>query len=79
MTEKKKANITIQDLNMVPATQAKNKFGDLLHRVCYEKDPILIEKNGRPMAVIMDIDLYMELKKRKPVQDDSDSPDSPAE
>ncbi len=61
----RKASIKIDDLNMVSATQAKNKFGDLLHQVCYEKNPVLIEKNGRPMAVILDIDLYQELKREK--------------
>ena len=60
----RKSNIRITDLDMIPATQAKNRFGDLLHRVCYEKAPILIEKNGRPMAVIMDIDYYQGLKKK---------------
>ena len=61
----KKSKLRISDLNMVPATQAKNNFGDLLHKVCYDKTPILIEKNGRPMAVVMDIDQYQELKKKK--------------
>ena len=60
-----KASIKIDDLNMVSATQAKNKFWYLLHQVCYEKNPVLIEKNGRPMAVILDIDLYQELKRGK--------------
>lgn len=67
MDEKKtsaKPRITIEDLEMVPATQAKNRFGDLLHRVCYEKKPVLIEKSGRPMAVIMDVDQYLDLKRQ---------------
>jgi prevent-host-death family protein len=67
MSDKKtstKSRITINDLDMVPATQAKNRFGDLLHRVCYEKKPILIEKSGRPMAVIMDVDQYLDLKRK---------------
>jgi prevent-host-death family protein len=66
MDPKDKSNssrITIEDLEMVPATQAKNRFGDLLHRVCYEKQHVLIEKSGRPMAVIMDVEQYLELKR----------------
>jgi len=55
--------ITIKDLDMVSATNAKNRFGDLLHRVCYEKKHVLIEKSGRPMAVIMDVEQYLELKR----------------
>jgi len=67
MSSRKKetrSRITIDDLDMVPATQAKNRFGDLLHRVCYEKKHILIEKSGRPMAVIMDVDQYLDLKRK---------------
>lgn len=59
----KKPRIAIGDLEMVPATQAKNRFGDLLHRVCYGKTPVLIERGGKPMAVVMDLDQYLELKR----------------
>ena len=72
MTEKKKtasSRIVINDLDMIPATQAKNRFGDLLHRVCYEKKPILIGKSGRPMAVVLDVDQYLELKRRARIAD----------
>lgn len=72
MTEKKKtasSRIVINDLDMIPATQAKNRFGDLLHRVCYEKKPILIGKSGRPMAVVLDVDQYLELKRRARISD----------
>ncbi len=55
--------IAIKDLDMVSATNAKNRFGDLLHQVCYEKKHVLIEKSGRPMAVIMDVEQYLELKR----------------
>ncbi len=61
--KKKNSRITIDDLDMIPATQAKNRFGDLLHRVCYEKKPVLIGKSGRPMAVVMDVEQYFELKR----------------
>ena len=60
----RKSRIKIEDLDMVPATQAKNRFGDLLHRVSYEKRPVLIERGGRPMAVIMDVEQYLELKRQ---------------
>ena len=59
-----KARIQIQDLDAVSATDAKNRFGDLLHKVVYGHQPILIERNGRPMAVLVDIDQYLELKKK---------------
>ncbi len=62
--EEHKSRIQIQDLNSVSATDAKNRFGDLLHRVVYEHEPVLIERNGRPMAVLVDIDQYLDLKKK---------------
>ncbi len=62
--EEHKSRIQIQDLNSVSATEAKNRFGDLLHRVVYEHEPVLIERNGRPMAVLVDIDQYLDLKKK---------------
>ncbi len=62
--EEHKSRIQIQDLNSVSATEAKNRFGDLLHRVVYEHEPVLIERNGRPMAVLVDIDQYLDLRKK---------------
>ncbi len=59
-----KPQIQIQDLDTVSATEAKNRFGDLLHRVVYDHEPVLIERNGRPMAVLVDIDQYLEMKQR---------------
>ena len=59
-----KPQIQIQDLDTVSATEAKNRFGDLLHRVVYDHEPVLIERNGRPMAVLVDIDQYLEMKRK---------------
>lgn len=64
MAKKKRPRIQIQDLDAVSATDAKNRFGDLLHRAVYGHAPILIERNGRPMAVLIDIEQYLELKRR---------------
>ncbi|MDA0838032.1 MAG: type II toxin-antitoxin system prevent-host-death family antitoxin [Planctomycetota bacterium] len=63
-SEEKTSRITIDDLEMVPATQAKNRFGELLHRVCYDKQHVLIERGGKPMAVVMDVNEYLELKRQ---------------
>ncbi len=56
--------MTIGDLTPVPATEAKNKFGEVLHRACYEKRPILVERNGTPMAVILSLDEYERLVRK---------------
>ncbi len=58
-----KRRIRIGDLVPVPATEAKNKFGEVLHRACYEKKAILVERNGTPMAVILSLDEYERLLK----------------
>ncbi len=63
-----KPQIQIQDLDTVSATEAKNRFGDLLHRVVYDHEPVLIERNGRPMAVLVDIDQYLEMKRKARVE-----------
>lgn len=63
-----KPKIQIQDLDTVSATEAKNRFGDLLHRVVYDHEPVLIERNGRPMAVLVDIDQYLEMKRNARVE-----------
>ena len=61
--EFKKPRIKIEDLDTAAATDAKNHFGELLHRVVYEHTPVLVEHNGHPMAVLVDIDQYLELMK----------------
>jgi prevent-host-death family protein len=63
-----KPQIQIQDLDTVSATEAKNRFGDLLHRVVYDHEPVLIERNGRPMAVLVDIDQYLDMKRKARVE-----------
>jgi prevent-host-death family protein len=60
----KQPRIVIADLDVFTATEAKNRFGELLHRVCYDKVPILIEKSGRPMAVLLDYAEYLNLQRQ---------------
>ena len=61
--EVKKPRIKIGDLDTVTTTDAITHFGDLFHRVVYEHTPVLVEHNGHPMAVLVDIDHYLELMK----------------
>lgn len=48
----------------VPATEIKNRFGDYLEQVM-KKEPLLIERHGKPAAVIVDFEQW---KKLKPVE-----------
>ena len=45
-----------------PATEAKNRFGELLEAV--HKEPAKITKKGRAVAVVLSIEDYSDMKRR---------------
>ena len=47
----------------VQATQAKNRFGDILKRA-RNLGPVFIEKHGKTQAVVLDIDSYNTLVRK---------------
>jgi len=49
----------------VTATEAKNKFGELLEAV--NKEPVFIQKNGRDVAVLMSKEDFSEFVEKKEV------------
>ncbi|MBM0103240.1 type II toxin-antitoxin system prevent-host-death family antitoxin [Steroidobacter sp. S1-65] len=44
----------------VPATQAKNRFGEIL-QTARDSGPVFIERHGQAQAVVLDIDTYNKL------------------
>ena len=50
----------MQTLN---ANQAKTQFGDLLLKV--QRSPVQINKNGKPVAVVLSVEEYQELDRLK--------------
>jgi prevent-host-death family protein len=44
------------------ATQARINFGEVLRYVAEEQKPVIIERSGKPYAVILAIDAYEHLK-----------------
>lgn len=38
----------------VAATEIKNRFGDYLGEVIHKREPLIIERHGRPVAVLLD-------------------------
>ena len=42
--------------------EARAKFGDLLGSVYYTKEPVIIERNGRPFAVVVSPEQYERLE-----------------
>lgn len=48
------------DYRSVPATQAKNRFGEILQTV-RDSGPVFIERHGQAQAVVLGIDAYNKL------------------
>ena len=40
---------------IISATEVKNRFGDYLGEVLRKQEPILIERHGKPVAVLVDL------------------------
>ena len=47
----------------IPASVAKTNFGALLEKV--QREPLMISKNGRPVAVLMSMDEFDAHQRRK--------------
>ena len=45
-------------LKSVSATEIKNRFGDYLGEVVHAKEPILVKRHGRPVAVLVSLDQW---------------------
>jgi len=46
------------ETNRISALDLRKRFGEVMDRVRYKKEPLIITKNGRPMIVMIDIELY---------------------
>lgn len=49
-------------MTTIPATEAKNRFGELLESV--NREPVEIAKKGRTVAVVLSVDAYREMERR---------------
>lgn len=54
-------------MKTIPATEAKNRFGKVLREISQTGEPILINKDGKPVAVIVEVGAYEKLQ-NKPLQ-----------
>ncbi len=45
----------------ISATEIKNRFGDCLQTVLKKQKPLLIEKHGKPAAVLVDFEKWQRL------------------
>lgn len=48
--------------------EARNNFSDIVGSVFYTKEPVVVEKNGRPMAVVISPDDYARYQKSEKQQ-----------
>jgi prevent-host-death family protein len=46
----------------ISAYRARTRFGEVLDAVRYRKEPVIVEKNGKPAAVIVDLEAYQALE-----------------
>lgn len=51
----------IKPMTTIPATDAKNRFGELLEAV--HREPVEISKKGRVVAVMLSVKDYQEMRK----------------
>ena len=49
-------------MQTIPATEAKNRFGELLETVNHE--PVEIAKNGRTVAIVLSVKNYQDMERR---------------
>ncbi len=50
------------------AKEARDKFSEVLNRVYYQHEPIIVERQGKPMAVVVsiaDFERYQQLTKER--------------
>lgn len=45
----------------IPATEVKNRFGRVLRQVIQSDNPIIIERDGKPVAVLLSIAAWQAL------------------
>ena len=57
------ARINIKDLEPISATDAKVRFGELLHRASVDNEIFVVNRQGRPVAVVISYKQYRELVK----------------
>jgi len=58
------AKIKIRDLQPIAATTAKIHFGDILHQTSGNGKKFLINRQGKPVSVILSYNDYRELVER---------------
>lgn len=53
----------------ISATEARVRFGELLHQVADEQQVIVVERGGKPQAVVLSLEQYERLKSQAVTRD----------
>ena len=54
----------VRIMKYLPATEVKNRFGRVLREIATSGDIFVVERSGKPVAVIMGIEEYEQSQKR---------------
>ncbi len=56
--------IKIEDLEPIAATKAKTFFGEILHETSVDGKKFVVNRQGRPVSVILSYKEYLELSEK---------------
>jgi len=59
------ARTEIKDLEPIAATRAKVILGEILHQTAVERRKFLVNRNGKPVSVILSYNEYLKLIEMK--------------
>ncbi len=61
---KQMAKIKIKDLEPIAATKAKTLFGEILHQTSVDGKKFVVNRQGKPVSVILSYNEYCKLMER---------------
>ena len=64
--------MSLDDENLpISTTEAQNNFGACLKKVMHTAQPVLVEKHGKPVAVLLDYRSWQTLVAHQPAKQDA--------
>lgn len=51
----------LAQIKRLSSREARNQFSDLIGQVHYTSEPVMIERSGKPMVVMVSVDAYTQL------------------
>ena len=59
---------SLPDVKRISTREARNQFSDLIGQVHYTGEPVIIERSGKPMVVMLAVASYEHLLAEQPTQ-----------